>query len=92
MPGGEVVGAVEHHVGARHERHQRIGGCPLADGNEVDLGIQRRQGDDSRCRLVDADPLRGMQDLSLQIGEVDRVAVDQCQAADAGGGQIQSRW
>ena len=43
----------------------------------------------ARVQLLAADVLRAVQDLPLEIGEIDDVAIDQADAADAGRGEIE---
>jgi hypothetical protein len=38
--------------------------------------------------LAHADRIGAMQDLALQVGQVDRIAIGQHQRADAGGGEV----
>ena len=88
VPGGEVVGAVEHHVGAGHQAVELGRTDTLADRGQFDLRIERRQRRQPGSRLVEADSTGVVQDLALQVGEIDRVAVDQCQPADARRSQV----
>jgi hypothetical protein len=48
--------------------------------------LQRRA---SRVDFDRADGLGAIQDLALQVGEVDLVAVGQRELADAGGGEVE---
>src|SRR5476649_1732357 len=86
---GEVVGAVEHHVGRLHQRRQaRVVGA-LDQRGDFDVGIDVQQRGARRFSFRYADTFRGVGDLALQIGQVDRVVVDQRDVADAGRRQVQ---
>jgi hypothetical protein len=50
----------------------------------VHLRIDRAERAPARLCLGQADAIAGVQDLPLQVGEVDGVAVNQGQRADAG--------
>src|SRR2546425_5430508 len=86
---GEVVGAVEHHVAFPHEQVQFGGFDADRDGNDIDVGIDGPQRVARGVGLRRADGVGAVQDLSLQVGEVDRVGVGEAQAADAGGGEVE---
>ena len=91
VPGGEIVRAVEHHVGRRHLRLQRLAFQALLQGNDFHFRIDQRQRVPPRAGLGPAHVPGVMQHLALQVGEIHRVAVAQHQGADAGCGQVQGR-
>ena len=89
MPGGEVVATVQHDVGAGHQfvQHGALGA--LFQRDHFDAGVVFAQRAAPRGRFRQTDAVGTMQDLALQIGQVDRVAVGQRDASDPGGGKIQ---
>ncbi len=60
-------------------------------GLHGDVGIQRGEGLPARLDLWHADRLGAVQDLPLEIGEIDHVAVDEPDRADARRGQVEGR-
>ena len=88
MPRGEVVRAVEHHVGARRQRFQLARTQAFSQRHDFDLGIDRQQRGASGFDLGVAERFGPVEDLSLQVGEIDLVGVGQGQAADACRGEV----
>src|SRR4029078_4668144 len=58
-------------------------------GLDIDLGIDRGEPVARRLQLRPSDIGRAVQDLPVQVAEVDGVEVDDAEAADAGGGEIE---
>jgi hypothetical protein len=85
---GEVVGAIEDHIGAR-DRGEIL--QPLVDRDDGDVGIDGIQRRARRVDLYGADRLGAIEDLALQVGEVDLVGVDEREAPDAGRREIERR-
>ncbi len=89
VPRGEVVAAIENHIGVGDLRCQRFAGQAGEDRFDMDFRIDPGE----RClagkglRLADA--LLGVQDLPLQIGQVHRIAVGQGDAAETCRGEIE---
>ena len=89
---GEVVGAVEHHVGVAHERGEALGPGALLERLDADLGIDRRAASRRPRRPWACRSTRcAMHDLALQVGEVDAVAVADGDAAHAARGEVEQR-
>jgi len=88
---GEIVGAIEDYICLRNQRGE--GGCvkPLRNRNDLHLGIHRVQRLLCGVDLHRADRLGAVEDLALQVGEIDLVAVGDGQAADAGRGEVERR-
>jgi hypothetical protein len=87
VPGGEVVAAVDHYVGARDERLERAQIHALRHRRHADLRVD---GGDALAGGLDlgASDRGGVeQHLPLQVREIDVVGVDQGQVSDAGGGE-----
>ena len=89
MTGGEVVAAVEYDIGSAHEFLQPRGIGALAQGDDVDVGIDLMERLAPRFDLGLAHARGRVHHLALQVREVDGVVVDERQASDAGGGQVQ---
>ena len=71
--------------------HGERGGGAQARGVRLErhLGVERRQPLRRHLGLAPADVGGREQDLALQVGELDDVVVDDADAADAGGGEIE---
>jgi hypothetical protein len=91
MARGEVVAAVEHDVGQRDFLFQARPGKAFAECDDMAFGIDLAQRAFARRGLFHADRIGAVQDLALQVGQVDRVAIGQHQGADAGRGQVEGR-
>jgi hypothetical protein len=63
----------------------------LCDRVHHHFGIELRNRIAAGFDFAAADRSRHVQDLALQVGEVDRIGVDQAELADAGCGQIHRR-
>ena len=63
---------------------KRLGVDALRNGRDWDLRIDRLQRDLPRVRLRRANALGRVQNLSLQVGQIDRVAIDQNDRRHAG--------
>jgi hypothetical protein len=87
VAGGEVVGAVEHHVRLLHQIGKILDA--LVERHDLDVGVDRFQRGLRGLDFDGADRLGAVEDLALQVGEVDLVGVGQGEAADAGGGEIE---
>ena len=74
-------------VATRRSSRGRIG--PLRDRLDLHLRVQRGHCFGGRRGLGLAQPLHGVGDLALQVGQLHLVVVHQRQAADAGTAQVQ---
>jgi len=88
VAGGEIVGAVQHHVGVADQFCEP--GCIgfFTEGVDLDMGVELFQCESGRIDLVHAYALFGMQNLALQIGQIDLVMIHQGDAANTCRGQI----
>ena len=88
---GEVVGAVEHDVRLGDDRGQDR--CIHSPGecNDFYFWVDRIQRLLCSLDLHRADRLGAEEDLALQVGEIDLVAVGEGQAPDAGRRQVERR-
>ena len=91
MAGREVVGAVEHDRGRLHRGIQCVAVEARIDRDDLHLRVERGQSLPPGQRLGLADARLGVQDLPLQVGQIDPIAVGQRQPSDAGAGQIEGR-
>ena len=89
MPGCEVVAAVQHHVGRRDLLEQVMADQSPLNRDHLDAWIGLQQGQSPRLGLGPTHSLVRVQDLALQVGEIDGVAVGQHDSSDARAGQIQ---
>ena len=91
VAGGEVVAAVEDEVVGRDEAGG--GGGVEAEGVRLDGDVRVEAGERAggALGLGRADLGGGVQHLALQVGEADRVVVDDAEGADAGGGEVEER-
>jgi hypothetical protein len=88
MAGGEVVAAIEDNICLLHQFRQAIACSAFCQRDHVDLGVDVRKGLFSRFDFRLTDALGRMQDLALQVGQVDRVVIDQRDSSDAGRGKV----
>ena len=57
-------------------------------GLDLHLGVDGGERGARALDLGHADAVRGVDDLALQVGEIDRVVVDDADAPDARGGEV----
>ena len=88
ISGGEVVGAVDHDVVALDDAVDVRGPQALLVADDLHVGVQRLKRADRGRDLRLADAVGRVQDLSLQIGEIDDIGIDDPKCADAGGRQV----
>ena len=86
---GEVVGAIEHHVGLGDQLQQLRFVNARRQGGVFDLGVDLAQRRLRGQHLGFPDRARTVHDLALQVAEVDRVVVAQGKVTDAARRQIQ---
>ena len=91
VAGGEIVGAVEHDIGAGDQSVERFAGQALLQRDDPDFRIDGAQRQSARFSLAHAHPCLGVEDLALQVGEIDRIVVNQGDFSNAGRGQIERR-
>jgi hypothetical protein len=89
MAGGEVVGAVEDYVDAGGELVELPGIELLLQRGDGDFGIERAERGAGLVDLWQADALRVVEDLPLQVGEVDLIRVGEGELADAAGREVE---
>ena len=85
-----VVAAVKYHgdaLGQQAIEQGRIGA--LRDGAHLHLGVEVGHGLRQRGHLGLAHARRGVGNLALQVGQVHRIVVDDGDAPDTAGGQVQ---
>ena len=88
---GEVVAAIEDDIGPRHFLFQPGAGKTFVERNHMAFGVDLAQRALARRSLCHANGIGAMQDLALQVGQVDRVAIGQYQGANARRGQVIGR-
>ena len=89
VAGGEVVGAVQHHVVLGHGGVEERGVGALRHHAHIGAGVDGQDGLAGRDRLGLTHPGLAVGDLALQVGLVHGVVVHQGEPADAGGAQVQ---
>ena len=89
MPGGKIVATVEYHVGAGNQFVEHLTGSAGFERDYCHVRVVLGDGLATGPSLGQTHGRNAMQDLSLQIGQIDAVAVDQGDASDSGGGQVQ---
>ncbi len=88
----EVVGAVDDDVPAVGEDPVDVlGGEPLLVGDHLDVRVQRLDRPLGRLDLRPAERVGRVDDLALEVRRVDDVVVDDAEAADARGGEVERR-
>ncbi len=91
MPGGEIVTAIQHHIGIQNPFAQAVLVQALHQRPHLDIGVQRAQGVPPRFGLGPPQARHVMQDLALQVAELDDVVVHQRDPPHTRGGQVQRR-
>ena len=92
VPGGEVVAAVQHDVRQRYLAFQQSDIGAQWQGPDDDPGIQGRHSSAHRIGFTLPDPIGGVSNLTLQVGEVNHVIVCHCEVAYARRTQVQGHW
>ena len=85
---GEVVGPIDHEVVALDDPVDVRGREALLVADDLHVRVQRLERALRGRYLRLADAVGRVQDLSLQIGEIDDIGIDDPKCADAGGRQI----
>ena len=88
---GEVVAAIEHHIGTRHKAIEFGIADALRHQLDIDIGIDAQQTFPGRLHLGPSDIGGGVEDLALQVGQVDIVVIDDREVPHAGGSQVGHR-
>ena len=88
-PRREVVETVDDDVVALDDLHDVGGVEPDGVLDDVDVRVDRGDRLLGGVDLGDADPVRRMDHLALQVREIDLVVVDDADRADPGGGQVE---
>jgi hypothetical protein len=73
----------------RRERAELLGLDARRNRHHLDIGIRRAQRARGGKGLLRADRIGAVEDLALQVGEVDLVAIGEGQAPYAGGREIE---
>ena len=89
VSGVEVVAAVDDEVVSSDEVVDVVGGQAQVVGVDVDVGVERAQGQASGVDLGLSDAVVCVEDLSLEVGAVDEVAVDEGEVSDASGCEVE---
>ncbi len=89
VTGGEVVGPVDHHVVARHQVESVVGGQHPRVCLDTCVGVEISQSLAGRFDLGHAHPVGGVEDLTLQVGDVHDVVVDEAERSDSGSGEVE---
>ena len=81
---------IEHFAIDPSERGRRLGSEMLGYVRDnIDSRIDLPKRDCAGLRLVHADPVGGVKDLALQVGQIDLVIIDQRDFSESPGSQIQ---
>ena len=88
----EVVAAIEHDIGGGDPPGEGGAGQTFADRMHAHFRVDGAQRVARRFSLGCADGVITVDDLALQIGQIDGVAVADGQRADPGRGEIQRDW
>jgi hypothetical protein len=91
IAGFEIVRPVEHQVVTADQRHRVVSIEPRGVRRKPDVGIERMNLPGGAVDLAPADVRRGVNDLTLEIGQRDDVVIDRAEHADAGRGEIHQR-
>ena len=89
MARGEIVAAVEHYIVLRQKRFEQCGVSAQLDRCDHHLRVEPGNGGLNRAGFGLPDPLRGVGNLALQVGEVNAVVVYHGEVAHARTGQVE---
>ena len=89
VAGREVVAAIDDHVGLCDERVEPGRVRALAQRDHVHVGIDGADRAPRRIGLGLADARQVVRDLALQVGEIDRIVVDDGDRPDTGRAEVQ---
>src|SRR5712664_1403254 len=92
IPRGEIVGAVDDDIKVLEEFERIRAGELRFERLDLNVRIEVCKARAGGFALRLADVAGAKRNLTLEIGEVDDVKVDQAQFADARGGKIQTKW
>ena len=87
--GGEIVRSVGHDVVAADELLRVVGRQPRGMGFDLHMGVEGARGLGGGVGLGAADVGGPMRDLALQVGQADRVEIDDAERADPRRRQIE---
>ena len=88
---GKIVRAIDDHIVACGNRHRLIGSESHAMKINFHMGIDLAQ---PRSRAVEfgfSDPRLAVQDLTMEVGNIDHIGVDQTNPTDTGSSEIERR-
>ena len=88
IAGREIIAAVHYDVEVVDNAHDIFGREALLELDDIDIGVERVQGQLRRLHLGHPDPVVGMQYLALEVAHINRVMVGNPYRADSGCGQI----
>ena len=87
----ERVRPIDDDVVAGDDPLHVVGDEHLLVADHVDLRVERLDAPPGRVHFLLADPLGGVDDLALEVGQVDDIEVDDADRADPGRRQIEHR-
>jgi hypothetical protein len=90
-PSKKIIGAVADDVVALDQRQRVVRRQPYRVLDDRDQRVDRARTRRSRSDLCPADVGRGVGNLTLQVGQLDHVIIDDPQRANARRGQIQQQ-
>ena len=88
MTRGEIITAIDHDFDPSHGLIKQIAAQALADWDHPSLRVDLRKRDLRRSHFAQTDRALAMQNLALQVGRVDPVAIGDVQGANPRTGQI----
>jgi hypothetical protein len=89
VAGGEVVGAVHDEVVVGRDVQGVVGVEAHRVGHHLDVGVAGPQALGGHLDLEAPDIVGFKEDLALEVALVDHIEVDEADAADPGGGQVE---
>jgi hypothetical protein len=84
IAGGEVVGSIENDVEVGGDLHRVVASEEGVEGFDGDVGIDLGKGVGSGVELASSEVALTVKDLSLEIGRIDDVRIDNADGADTG--------
>ena len=92
VPGREVVGPIDDEVVAVDDVEDVVGTEPCVVGDHVEIRVNEGQGLLRRIDLALTDPVKVVEDLSLEVRGIDDVHVDDAERPDTGRREVEGCW
>ena len=90
VPGGEVIGAIDNDVVIAQDFEGVLAGEPSVEFFDAKVGVDVLHAIGGGIEFLAADVAGAVDDLALQIGNIDNIEINEADASDACGCQIEA--